>query len=85
FLPCLGVSESEKARINMSAVTEKIGSETRDAISALQEEVSQPETALQDRMALDMLLASKGGVCTGLNASCCIYVDQSGCIYTDLN
>lgn len=39
---------------------------------------------LQNRMALDMLLASQGGVCTIVNASCCMYIDQSGRISTDL-
>ena len=35
-------------------------------------------------MALDLLLASQGGVCTVINTSCCMYVDQSGRISTDL-
>ena len=41
FLPWLGVSKSEKAIVNISAVIEKIGNETMDVISALQEEVNQ--------------------------------------------
>ena len=31
-----------------------------------------------------MLLTSKGGVCTVLNTSCCVYVDQNKRITTDL-
>ena len=35
-------------------------------------------------MALDLLLAAQGGVCTVINTSCCMYVDQSGRISIDL-
>ena len=64
----------------------KIRNKTSDAIAALQEEVSEiAKITTQNRMALDMLLASQGGVCTVINTSCCVYVDQSGRISTDLN
>ncbi|NXF55723.1 ERVV1 protein, partial [Oceanites oceanicus] len=57
--------ELEKAVVNISAMVEKIGNETYDAIKALQEEVSElSEITLQNRMALDMMLTSQGGVCT---------------------
>jgi len=36
-------------------------------------------------MALDVLLASQGRVCTVINTSCCVYIDQRGRISTDLN
>ncbi|XP_040977079.1 LOW QUALITY PROTEIN: syncytin-2-like [Aquila chrysaetos chrysaetos] len=85
FLPWLGVSELEKAIVNISAVIENIENRTIDAIKALQLEVSSlSQVVLQNRMALDMLLASQGGVCTIVNASCCMYIDQSGRISTDL-
>ncbi|NXW51974.1 ENR1 protein, partial [Nyctiprogne leucopyga] len=58
-------SDLEKTIINILAVMEQIGNETSDAITELQEEVSQiAKIATQNRMALDMLLASQGGVCT---------------------
>ncbi|NWU71383.1 ERVV2 protein, partial [Pterocles burchelli] len=85
FLQWLRVNELEKAIINVSAVTEKIGSKPANAISALQEVAQLAEVALQDGMALDMLLASKGRVCIVLKASYCVYVDQSEGISTDLN
>ena len=72
---------------NCSAtVIEKIGNKTSDAVAALQEEVSEiAKLTTQNRMALDMLLASQGGVWTVTNTSCCVYVDRSGRISTDLN
>ena len=60
---------------------EEIASDTADAIKALQAEVSEiGHIAILKRMALDIMLASQDGVCT----SCCIYVDQSGRISTNL-
>lgn len=85
FIPWLGVSELEKAIVNISAVIEKLENKTLDAIKAHQEEISSlSQVVLQNRMALDLLLAAQGGVCTVINTSCCMYVDQSGRISTDL-
>lgn len=85
FLPWLGVSELEKAIINISAVIEQIENRTVDAIQAQQVEInSLAQVVQQNRMALDLLLASRGGVCTVINTSCCMYIDQSGRIATDL-
>ncbi|NWI66617.1 ERVV2 protein, partial [Todus mexicanus] len=85
FLPWLGVSKLEKAIVNVSTVTENIENKTMDAIQALQIEASSlSQVVLRNRMALDFLLASQGGVCTVINTSCCVYVDRSGGISTDL-
>jgi len=84
FLPCLGVSELEKAIVNISAVIEDIANKTTDAIKAQQLEISSlSQIVLQNRMILDLLLASQGGLCTVRNTSCCMYVDQSRRISTD--
>ncbi|XP_068062062.1 syncytin-2-like [Anomalospiza imberbis] len=86
FIPWLGVSELEKAIVNISAVVEEIENKTIDAIQAQQLEInSLAQVVQQNRMALDLLLASRGGVCTIINTSCCMYVDQSGRIATDLD
>uniref|UniRef100_A0A8C3JU16 ERVV2 protein n=1 Tax=Calidris pygmaea TaxID=425635 RepID=A0A8C3JU16_9CHAR len=83
FIPWLGVSELEKAVINISASLEKI--ENFPPIQGLQTEVSSlSKVVLQNRMALDLLLASQGGVCAMINTSCCAYVDQSGRVATDI-
>ncbi|XP_069724116.1 syncytin-2-like [Phaenicophaeus curvirostris] len=86
FLPWLGVSELEKAIVNISAVVEEIENRTVDAIQAQQLEInSLAQVVQQNRMALDLLLASRGGVCTIINTSCCMYIDRSGRIATDLS
>ncbi|NWW42080.1 ERVV2 protein, partial [Panurus biarmicus] len=85
FLPWLGVPDLEKAIVNISGVIEQIENRTNDAISALQQEVSSlSKVVKQNQMALDLLLASKGGVCTVINTSCCVYVDQTLRIQADL-
>ncbi|XP_040982865.1 endogenous retrovirus group V member 2 Env polyprotein-like [Aquila chrysaetos chrysaetos] len=85
FLPWLGVSELEKAIVNISAVIENLENRTIDAIRAQQLEISSlSQIVQQNRMALDLLLTSQGGVCTVINTSCCMYIDQSGRISTDL-
>ncbi|NWQ71928.1 ERVV2 protein, partial [Neopipo cinnamomea] len=85
LIPSLGVSELEKAIVNISAVIEHIQNQASDAIMALQEWVlSLFHVVLQNRMALNFLLASQGGMCTVINTSCCSYVDQSGRINKDL-
>ena len=43
------------------------------------------QIVLQNRMALDILLASQGGVCTMLNSSCCMYIDQSKQLITEVD
>lgn len=65
---------------------EHLENETLDAIIALKEEVqSVAKIVLQNRMALDILLAAQGGVCAVVNTSCCVYVDQSGRIERDIH
>ncbi|NXO53406.1 ENR1 protein, partial [Aramus guarauna] len=57
-------SELEKALVNISAAIEILGNNTADAITVLQEEISQlSKITLQNRMALDTLLALQEGVC----------------------
>jgi len=76
FLPWLGVSELEKIIVNISAVIQNIKNKTTDATHALQTEVySLSKVVIQNKMALDLLLTSQGGVCTIINTSCCVYVD----------
>ncbi|NWU58389.1 ERVV2 protein, partial [Dromas ardeola] len=85
FIPQLRVREFEKAIVNILAPIEKIRNETLGAIWALQEVAKATANVVtQNRMALDVPLASRGGVWTVVNTSCA-YVDQSGRISTDLN
>uniref|UniRef100_A0A8C8S7K0 Envelope protein syncytin-Car1 n=2 Tax=Pelusios castaneus TaxID=367368 RepID=A0A8C8S7K0_9SAUR len=86
FIPWLGISELEKAIVNISATLEVMANATTDAITTLQSEVQQLSTvALQNRLALDYLLAAQGGVCATLNSTCCVFLDQTGRIETDVH
>lgn len=83
FLPWLGVSKLEQIIVNILAVIQGIENKALDVIQAIQIEVSSfSEVVLQNRMALDLLLVSQGGVCTVINTSC--YAYQSGRAATDL-
>ncbi|NXQ69020.1 ERVV1 protein, partial [Quiscalus mexicanus] len=56
--------ELERAVVNISAISEHIEWQTSDAISALQDETHDlSHVVLQNRMALNFLLAAQGGVC----------------------
>ncbi|NXX68936.1 ERVV2 protein, partial [Spizella passerina] len=77
FLPWLGVPELEKVLVNISRVIEQIENQTNDAISTLQQEVtSLSKVVKQNQMSLDLSLTPKGDICTGINTSCCVYIDQ---------
>lgn len=85
FIPWLGVGELEKAIVNISAIVEELENSTLDVIWALQEEVaSLSKMVFQKLMVLDLLLVFQGGVCSIINAGCCMYVEQTGQIETDL-
>ena len=71
LIPSLGVAQLEKAIVNISATLEIVENATIDALRAIQEEVSSlSKVVLQNRMALDLLTAKQGGVCTIINQSC---------------
>ncbi|NXD04737.1 ERVV2 protein, partial [Certhia familiaris] len=73
LIPSLRVIELEKAMVNISAVIKHIETQTSDVIMVLQEVQGLSRVLLQNRMALNFLLASQGGVCTIINTSCCSY------------
>ncbi|NXK79149.1 ERVV1 protein, partial [Amazona guildingii] len=55
----------EKTIVNMSATIENMENGTVNTIQAVQEELSSlSEVVLQNRMSLDVSLASQGGVCS---------------------
>ncbi|EFB26814.1 hypothetical protein PANDA_016307, partial [Ailuropoda melanoleuca] len=52
-----------------------------DSLTALQTQVtSLAAIALQNRRALDLLTAEKGGTCLYLNEECCYFINQSGIV-----
>ncbi|NXX51870.1 ERVV2 protein, partial [Tricholaema leucomelas] len=85
LIPALGVAQLERAIVNISATMEVITISTVDALQKLKEEVqSLSSVTLQNRLALDIITAQMGGVCTLINITCCTYIDQSGQIETDI-
>uniref|UniRef100_A0A670I1U8 Uncharacterized protein n=1 Tax=Podarcis muralis TaxID=64176 RepID=A0A670I1U8_PODMU len=83
--PRYGVFDLERALVNVSASLDIFAASTADALTTLQQEVAQTATiTLQNRMALDYLLASQGGVCTLLNTSCCVYINQDQRVVTNI-
>jgi len=70
FIPSLEVSELEKAILNISGETEKLANSTAHGLLTLQKVVSEfSKITIQNRMALDLILASQGVVCTILSVS----------------
>ncbi|CAM5098636.1 unnamed protein product [Eretmochelys imbricata] len=86
FLPWLRVSELEKCIVNISAALELMANATADALSALQIEVTQlSQATLQNRLALDYLLANQGEVCALVNSSCCVFVNRHHRVEMDIH
>ncbi|XP_072902435.1 endogenous retrovirus group 3 member 1 Env polyprotein-like [Hemitrygon akajei] len=66
--------------IRLQAVVEVITNQTALALELLAEQQSQMRTAIyQNRLALDYLLASEGGVCGKFNlTNCCLKINDNG-------
>ncbi|XP_054246936.1 endogenous retrovirus group V member 2 Env polyprotein-like [Indicator indicator] len=86
LIPMIGVSELEKAIVNISASMEIALAATEDAIRAEQKEIeSLHKITGQFKYALDILFAKEGGLCTIVNDSCCTYVNEEKKIEMDLH
>jgi len=86
FLPWLGVSELEKAIINISPVLEKMENLTIHTMKNLQTEVSSlSKVVLQNRMALDLFPLLWWSICVIINTSCCACINKDRQIEADLN
>ncbi|NXX46976.1 EFC1 protein, partial [Tricholaema leucomelas] len=78
FLPWLGVSELEKAMVNISAGFRMALNATGESLTAQQTEIeSLRKASAQYKLTLDILFAKEGGLFAMLNDSCCFCVDQS--------
>ncbi|XP_074838645.1 endogenous retroviral envelope protein HEMO-like [Carettochelys insculpta] len=86
LFPWLGVAELERALVNISGQLEIALNHTADALNLLNNQLqSVARFALQNRIALDAILAQQGGVCAVINQSCCFYVNHSGQIEQDVS
>ena len=77
IIPNYGVYNTQNELAALSTVLEKHMNDSDAAIDALATEVTDIKTiALQNRMALDIMLASKGGACAVIQTECCSYVSD---------
>ncbi|KAK0155258.1 Endogenous retrovirus group V member 1 Env polyprotein [Merluccius polli] len=57
---------------------QKLSNRTRDAVTGLSEQLAATSLmAFQNRLALDMLLAEKGGVCAMFRDQCCTFIPNN--------
>lgn len=55
----------------------RLANATRDAVASLSEQLAATSLmTVQNWMALDMLLAEKGGVCSMVGDNCCTFIQQ---------
>ncbi|KAL0616823.1 Endogenous retrovirus group FC1 Env polyprotein [Plecturocebus cupreus] len=56
------------------------------SLASLQRQItSLAEVTLQNRRALDLLTAEKGGTCMFLQEECCYYINESGLVEENIN
>uniref|UniRef100_A0AAY5L3L8 Envelope protein n=1 Tax=Esox lucius TaxID=8010 RepID=A0AAY5L3L8_ESOLU len=78
LIPGYGTYTSQEEIMALSKVLERNMNLTTDTIAAIGTELSETRTvALQNRMALDMILASQGGVCKVVGSECCTYISDA--------
>lgn len=76
-----GLGTSTNFYYKLSQALNKDMERIADSLTALQTQVtSLAAVTLQNRWALDILTAEKGGTCLYLNKECCYFVNQSGIV-----
>ena len=86
FLPWIGVSTNDQMIRNLSLTLEELADSTAKAISAQQWLLnSLAIVVLDNHTALDYLLAEQGAVCAVANTSCCMWINASGEVETQLH
>ncbi|XP_034005616.1 uncharacterized protein LOC117497720 [Trematomus bernacchii] len=78
FLPWYGIYVSQQEIIALSKVVEKHLNVSNTAMLAEHKELQEVRTvALQNRMALDLLLAAQGGTCKVIGSECCSFISDA--------
>uniref|UniRef100_A0A8C5Q723 Uncharacterized protein n=1 Tax=Leptobrachium leishanense TaxID=445787 RepID=A0A8C5Q723_9ANUR len=86
FFPSWGVYWSlNRIEVLKNLMDEALNATVDSIMKLSQEQVQIRAVALQNRQALDYVLAAKGGVCALIGTECCVYiVNNSGTITHDL-
>ncbi|XP_013985637.1 endogenous retrovirus group 3 member 1 Env polyprotein [Salmo salar] len=85
FFPGYGVAGALDQIRDISRHVEKFGNATRNALEQLNRELKElAELTLQNREALDYLLAAQGGTCAIIGDECCTFVPGRSSNVTDL-
>ena len=78
LIPSYGTYRTQEEQIVLSKVLERHLNISSTAISAQQREINDIRRVLvQDKMALDLILASQGGVCKVIGSECCTYISDA--------
>nr|UPL77267.1 hypothetical protein [Felis catus] len=72
--PREGIAYHETTLKSLTQVIENLASSAGDTSEGLQESLD----SLDNRLAVDYLLATQGGVCAVVNDTCCTYINASG-------
>ncbi|XP_034078805.1 uncharacterized protein LOC117550475 [Gymnodraco acuticeps] len=78
FLPWYGIYVSQQEIVALSKVVENHLNASNTAMLAEHKELQEVRTvALQNRMALDLLLAAQGGTCKVIGSECCSFISDA--------
>ncbi|XP_039667338.1 endogenous retrovirus group 3 member 1 Env polyprotein-like [Perca fluviatilis] len=85
LLPFYGVMSALDQIADLSQAIEVIANETGKALMLLSSELASVRlVALQNRAALDFLLAARGGTCAVIGAECCTFVPDNNATIGDI-
>ena len=86
FVPSIGTTDIMVKVEALTNFTKQALLDSSKAIQALnKEQIQMRKSAIQNRMALDILTAAQEGTCTIIKAECCVYIpDLSGNVSTTL-
>ncbi|CAM4593304.1 unnamed protein product [Lepidochelys kempii] len=78
LVPVGWVIHHAKRLLRLQAVVEIMANETGESLKALAKEAGAVrQVALQNRRALDIILAAKGGTCALIGTECCVYIPDN--------